>query len=325
MSENTGAAPSNAAPSAPAESGAQVENSTAGQVAQAPADNSGAQSAQVDAIQDAVDSGEISQAEANKMIKKLELKVRGKTITKEIDFSNEDELRNMAQLAEVSKLSMQEKAELEKRFEQILQNGKQDPMDFIAKLYGIDPDELAAMHIEKKIEHLKKSPEVLEKERIEAELKAAREEAKKLKEEKEMAELTKLQQEQLTSLQSEISSAIKAHTKLPDTKYVQQKMANTMLWEANNGFEDVTAEDVAPLVEEEMRKELNALFDQMPEDALEAYAGRKNIERLRKSKIAKAKEVPSVNAVKPVAANVAQEPKKPSSPSIDSKKFWRGR
>lgn len=280
---------------------------------------------QIDAIQEAVDNGEISQAEANKMIKKFQLKVRGKTIEREVDLGDEDYIRQQLQLAEVSKLSMQEKAELEKRFEQILQNGKMDPMRFIQEAFGLDPDELAAMHIEKKIEHLKKSPEVLEKERIQAELQAAREEAKKLKEEKELAEMSKLQQEAMVGLQAEISKAISSHTKLPDTKYVQKKMADAMLWAANNGFDDVSADDVAPLVEHEMREELNALYDLMPEDVLENYVGRKNIERLRKSKIAKAKEVPSVNAIKPTASKHEDNKKSSEQSKIDAKRFWRGR
>lgn len=287
--------------------------------------NSGQASGEINAIQEAVDSGEISQKEANKLIKKFQLKVRGKTIEREVDLSDEDYIRQQLQLAEVSKLSMQEKAEMEKRFEQILMGGKQDVARFMKEAFGIDPDDWAAAHIEKKIEHLKKSPEVLEKERIQAELQAAREEAKKLKEEKEMAEMSKLEQEALSSLQTEISKAITAHTKLPDTKLVQKKMADAMLWAANNGFNDVTADDVAPLVEHEMREELNGLFELMPEDTLEAYFGRKNVDRLRKSKIAKAKEIPSVNAIKPTGAKPAETPKQSDQQKIDAKRFWRGR
>jgi hypothetical protein len=322
MSEmNTGAAAP--AVSTPAESGAPVDNSASEVTSQAGAENAQA-SQQIDAIKDAVDNGEISQAEAAKLIKKFELKVRGKTIEREIDLGDEEAVRNTLQLAEVSKLSMQEKAELEKRFEQILLSGKGDPGRFLKEAFGIDPDDWAAAHIERKIEHLKKSPEMLEKERIQAELQAAREEAKKLKEEKENAEMSKLQQEALTSLQSEISNAIKSHTKLPDTRFVQKKMADAILWAENNGFPGATADDVAPLVEQEMRDELNALYDLMPEDVLENYVGRKNIERLRKSKIAKAKEVPSANAVKQTAAK-AEPPKSAEKQLIDAKKFWRGR
>lgn len=320
MSEIVGGAAAPAV-STPAESGAQVDNSANQVAGQAGAEN--AQATPIDAIQDAVDNGEISQAEAAKLIKKFELKVRGKTVEREIDLGDEEAVKNILQLAEVSKLSMQERAELEKRFEQILLSGKGDPGRFMKEAFGIDPDDWAAAHIERKIEHLKKSPEMLEKERIQAELQAAREESKKLKEEKENAEMSKLQQEALTSLQSEISGAIKTHTKLPDTRFVQKKMADAILWAENNGFPGATADDVAPLVEQEMRDELNALYDLMPEDVLENYVGRKNIERLRKSKIAKAKEVPSANSVKQTAS-IKVEEKKPSQP-IDAKKFWRGR
>lgn len=325
MSESTGAA--SAAPSASAgqESGTVSSESSEISGESGSQDFSGEQGqSQVDAIQDAVDNGQISQADANKMIKKLQLKVNGKVIEKEVDLGDEDFLRNQFQLAEVSKQSMQKAAEQEKLFKQILEGGRKDPMRFIQEAFGLDPDELAALHIEKKIEHLKKSPEVLEKERIQAELQAAREEAKRLKEEKEAAEMTKLQQETMSSLKEEISTAIKAHTKLPDTKYVQQKMAQALMWAEDNGFEGATAEDVAPLVEAEMRKEMNELYDMMPEELIEAMIGRKNIDRLRKSKIAKAKDIPSANAVKPTSVQKVEDNKKPAE-RINAKDFWRRR
>ena len=144
----------------------------------------GESSEQIDAIQDAVDNGDLSQKEANNLIRKLQLKVNGKIIEKEVDLGDEDFLRNQFQLAEVSKQSMQKAAEQERMFRELLGRGGQDIAAFMKEVYGIDPDEWAASHIERKIEHLKKSPEVLEKERIAEELRVAREEAKRLKEEK---------------------------------------------------------------------------------------------------------------------------------------------
>lgn len=322
MSEVSGGAPV-AAPSAPAESGAPVENSISESGSQG--ESSSQASEQIDAIQDAFEAGELTQAEAKSMIKKFQLKVKGKTIEKEYDLGDDDFMRNQFQLAEVSKQSMQEKAELEKQFRHILETGRGNPAQFLKEAFGIDPDEFAAMHIEKKIEHLKKTPEQIEIENMRAELQAAREKEKKTNEEKETLEMSKLQQEALVGLQDEIGKAISAHTKLPNSGYVQKKMADAMLWAANNGFDDVTAEDVAPLVEKEMRDQLNSLFDEMPEDTLELYAGRKNIERLRKSKIAKAKEVPSVNAVKSTSASANRSEAPKVEVKLDSKKFWRGR
>lgn len=324
MSESTGAAPV-AAPSAPAgqESGASADNANISTNVEASQEVS-ANQGQIDAINEAVENGELSEKQAQSMIRKLQLKVNGKIIEKEVDLSDEDFLRNQFQLAEAAKSSMQKAAEQEKLFRQLIEGGKKDPAAFIKEAFGLDPDEFAAMHIEKKIEHLKKSPEVLERERIQAELQAAREEAKRLKEEKEAIEMTKLQQETMSNLKNEISNAIKAHTKLPDTKYVQQKMAQALMWAEENGFQGATADDVAPLVEAEMRKEMNELYDLMPEELVEAMVGRKNIDRLRKSKIAKAKEIPSVNAIKPTVP-VKEEKKSAEQQKIDAKRFWRGR
>jgi hypothetical protein len=95
-----------------------------------------------------------------------------------------------------------------------------------------------------------------------------------------------------------------------------------MLWAMNNGFEDVTADDVVPLVEQEMRSELGRLYDEMPEDALETFIGKKNIDRLRKKRVASVK-VPSVNEIKQTAQSIKASEQKQSSQRIGSKDFFR--
>lgn len=277
-------------------------------------------------LQDAVEAGELSQAEAAKMIKKFQLKVKGQLRDVEVDLSDDNFLKNQFQLAEMSKMAMQEKAEQEKLFRELINKGKGDPLSFIKELYGIDPDELAAAHIEKKIEHLKKSPELLEKERIQEELRQAREEAKKLKEEKENAEMSKLQQEALVGLKEEISSAIKEHTKLPNSDYVQKKFAQALQWAVDNGYPDATAEDVAMSVEAEMRAEYNKLADELPEEVLESFIGKKNLQRIKSKNIAKMKQAPTtLSAVKPTAASVNKPADNKPVEKIHAKDFWRRR
>ena len=104
-----------------------------------------------------------------------------------------------------------------------------------------------------------------------------------------------------------------------------KRVADSMLWAMNNGFHDVTAEDVVPLVEKEMRDELNSLYDELPDEALEAYVGRKTTERLRKRRVAAVKTPASVAAVKPTAASLAASPEanRPKSSPVRSKDFFR--
>lgn len=319
ISSGTGSSPA----AAPAESG----NASASQENISTNSNS-AQSKEIvspDAqaeIQEALENGDAK--EAQRLIKKYDLKVRGKTISREVDLSDDDYLRNQFQLAEVSKQSMQESAELKKAYQKELERFRAKPWEVLEEL-GLNPDELAEMRIQQRIEEMKKSPEQLESEKIRAELQQAREEAKRLKEEKESIEMQKLQEQAAVQINDEISKAISATKTLPNSPYVIKRVADSMLWAMNNGYEDVTAEDVVQLVEHEMKQELSQLYDQMPEEVLEQFIGRKNIERMRKSRVAKVKSTPSVNDIKQTAlsAKAAEAARPREQKRVPAKDFFK--
>jgi hypothetical protein len=273
-------------------------------------------------IQEALESGDSK--EAQRLIKKYQLKVRGKTVEREIDLGDDDFIRNQLQLAEVSKQSMQESAELKKAYQKELERFRQNPWQVLEEL-GLNPDDLAESRIQQRIEEMKKSPEQLESEKIRAELHAAREEAKKLKEEKEHIEMQKLQEQAAVQIHDEIGKAISTHKTLPNSPYVVKRVADSMLWAMNNGFEDVTADDVVALVDQEMRQEMSQLYDEMPEELLEQFIGKKNIERMRKKRVAQVKTAPSVNDIKATAlASKAAEANKPREKSrVDSRDFFK--
>jgi hypothetical protein len=179
MSEsNTGsAAPVESAP-ANAEIGSQ-EISTSNGNAQA-GENLSAEQAQV---QEALENGDAK--EAQRLVKKYQLKVRGKTVEREVDLSDDDFMKNQLQLAEMSKISMQEASELKKAYQKEMERFKSNPWEVLQDL-GFDPDELAELRIQQRIEEMKKSPEQLEKEKYQKELEEARAEAKNLKKKKKL-------------------------------------------------------------------------------------------------------------------------------------------
>jgi hypothetical protein len=316
-----------AAPAAPAASSeaAPVESSEQSNQSQAESSAEGSSvEAAAEQLQEAVENGEISQKEANKLIKKFQLKVDGKTVEREVDLSDEDYIKQMLQLAEVSKSRMSETANIKKAFQSEMGRLKQDPWAVMKDL-GLDPDELAEMRIQQRIEEMKKSPEQVAQEKIQKELQEAREEAKKLKEEKEQLEMSKLQEQAAVQLEEEIMGALDGHRTLPKSQYVVKRIADSMLWAMNNGFGDVSAEDVVPLVEKEMRDELNRFMDEMPEDLMEKYIGQRNIDRLRKRRVSAAKAaVPSVNDIKPTNRSLSAE-KKQEAPKqkIPARDFFK--
>lgn len=252
-----------------------------------------------------------TEAEVNNMIREYEIKVNGKKKSVKIDFNNKEDIVRRLQLAEAGHSAMQEKAELEKMISQELLKAKQNPWDFFKEL-GLDPDELAEMRIQQRIEEMKKSPEQIEKERITKELEEARAKLAKIEKEKEEATMTQLQEKAAVELESDIEAALKNHPDLPKTRKTVVRLADAMLWAMDNGFPDVRIEDVVPSVKAEIQAEINEMMSAMPEELMEMYIGKKNIERLRKQRIAKAKLVQPVEikeVAKPQVKEVKEEKK----------------
>jgi hypothetical protein len=260
-----------------------------------------------EAVEDAIASG-ASEKEVKNLIKEFQLKVNGKVINKKIDLSDENALRNELQLSAAARNAMQESANLKKLYESEVNRLRQDPFSVLAEL-GLDPDQLAEMRIQQRIEEMKKSPEQLEREKIQAELQAAREEANKLKAERESEQFEKLKEQAAAQIETEIEHALDAHKTLPKSRHIVKRIADSMLWAMGNGFDDVTAEDVMPLVEKEWREEMGRLMDDSPEDVLEQLIGQRNIERLRAKRLnaMSASNAKTANSIKPTAGSVQKQ------------------
>ena len=274
-----------------ADSSAPIESNT---------DSGGGQDNSAADIQAAVDSGDLTPKEAQKLIKSYELKVRGKTISREYDLSDDNFMKNQFQLAEMAKQEMQSSAELKKAYAREIERWKANPDEVMREL-GLDPDEWSERRIQGRIEEMKKSPEQLASEKYQKDLAEAREQVKRLEEEKNQSERSKLEQQALSSLEVEIDTALAGHKSLPNSQDTKRQIAEAMHWAMNNGFPDVTASDVIPMVEKDMRDRLNRLYDDMPDEALDSYISKKTQDRMRKKRLASSPVVPSVNAVKPTA------------------------
>lgn len=272
-------------------------------------------------VEDAIASG-ASEKEVKNLIKEFQLKVNGKLINKTIDLSDENAVRNELQLSAAARQAMQESASLKKMYESEVTRLKQDPFSVLAEL-GLDPDQLAEMRIQQRIEEMKKSPEQLEREKIQIELQAAREESRKLKEERETEQFEKLKEQAAVQIETEIEQALDAHKTLPKSRHIVKRIADSMLWAMNNGY-DVSAEDVMPMVEKEWRDEMSRLMDDSPEDVLEQLIGQRNIERLRAKRLntMAAANAKTANSVKATAGSVQRQDQTPKQ-KIKQRDFFR--
>lgn len=275
-----------------------------------------------DVVETALANG-ASEKEVKNLIKEFQLKVNGKMVSKRIDLGDEQSLKNELQLAAAARQSMQEAANLKKLYEKEVGRLKQNPWEVLQEL-GLDPDEMAELRIQQRIEEMKKSPEQLEREKIQAELQAAREEARRLKEERETEQFEKMKEQAAVQIESEIEQALDAHKTLPKSRHIVKRIADSMLWAINNGYNDVTAEDVMPLVEKEWRDEMSRLMDDSPEDILEQLIGQRNLERMRAKRLnaMNTSNIKNAASIKPTTGSVPKQEEKKSE-KIRQRDFFK--
>lgn len=258
-------------------------------------------------IQDAIEDG-ATQEEVQDLIEQFVLKVNGKEIVKEINLNDKDALQRELQMAAAGRQSMQRSAELEKAYADALSELKGDTARALADA-GIDVDSFVKQYVENQIEELKKSPQELAQEKYEKELQQAREAEKKAQEELKKMQYEQVMAEENAKLESEISEALDAYESLPDNPMVRQKIAETMVWAMENGFNDVTAKDIMPTVEKEFIKQQQDLFNSMPVKYIENFIGKANMEKMRENRIAKAKAIPQKPDITEVAKKEVENSK----------------
>lgn len=259
------------------------------------------------------------------MIRELELNVNGKMIKKKIDFNDIESLKREFQIAEANKSGMQKAAEYEKLYQQELKNMKDRPWEYLQKL-GFDPDKMSEERILQKIEQMKKSPDQVAREEKDAEAIKNREEADNYKKELEKERMLRSQEKEQALFFKEKEQALKEYKNLPDTPKVNSKIIEVMVWAIDemikSGVKDprVDVSDVLPVVEAELIKEYNELFEILPDESLEKYIGTKNTDRMRKKRLADMKESPTLK-VTPTAKSTT--PKIKELPKTSARDFFR--
>ncbi len=235
-----------------------------------------------------------------KRLKSLKIKVDGKEFDEELPFEFDDNpetveyLRKNLQLSKVSQKRMSEKATLENEVKRFVEQLRKDPESVLSDpALGLDLKKLAAKIIEKEIEDSKKSPEQLEKEKLQTRLKQLEDEREKEKEEYKTREIARLQEQEYERYDMLMTKALEK-TDLPKSPYIVKKIADYMLMGLKDGI-DITPEDVLPLVRDEMQNDLKEMFAVMPDEVVESIVGKDVFNRIRKKNLAKAKNQPTTS------------------------------
>lgn len=275
-------------------------------------DNSGASAPVAEAVVDnspeAIENEEVGTEvvvkptpEEKKRIKKLMLKVDGEEFEEdlpfEIDEDQADYMKRHLQLSRMSQKRAQYSSQIEKEAHQLIEMLRSDPRKVLSDpAINVDIRKLALEFMEEEIENSKKSPEQLDKERMEAELKSLKEEQKKRQEESSEREKHLLTEKAFQEYDNALTAALEKNPDLPKSPYVVKKMAENMLLALKHKI-DLSPEDIVPIVRAEIQEDLKQMFAVLPEDVIEQLVGKDKISSIRKKYMNKAKAAPLLNAL----------------------------
>ena len=246
------------------------------------------QEGQEAAADQAAAPAEATKAEIKKALKKVPIKYNGKQEEVEFDPEDTEFLARQFQMAKLGQSKAQEFSTLEKLVSDFINELKANPRKVLADpRLGVDMKKIVEEYITEEVENSKKSPEQLEREKAQKELKALREEKEKLEKEYKEKEFARLQEQEYIRYDTQISEALDK-SDLPKSPYIVKKMADWMLLGLQNNI-DVEPQEVLPLVRTEIQNDLKEMFGVMPDELVEALVGKDVITRIRKKSIAKAK------------------------------------
>lgn len=254
--------------------------------------------------------------EEKKLLKTLKLKVDGKEFDEELPFEIPEEhaeyFRKQLQLAKMSQKRAQQTSEMETAVNEFMEMLKTNPRAILTDpSIGLDLKKFATEIIEEEIERAKKSPEQLEKEEMQAELKRLKEERENEKKDADKQALDLKTQQQVEYYDNMISDAIKK-SDLPQSELVVQKMATYMLTALKNKI-TITAEELVPIVQEEIFSDLQALIKALGPEKAEKFIGKEILGEIRKKNVAK------VKAPTPVSKAITETGEKPKQKQDDTK------
>lgn len=251
-----------------------------------------------DLVETPAESKKKAEAAAKRAYK---LKVGGKDV--EVD---ETELLKRAQMGYSADEKWQEAAKMRKQMDSFIGLLQKDPAKALEQM-GFDVDALAEKRLQAKIEEMQKSPEQLEREKLQRELHEMKEKDRQREEEFRAKETQRIQDQYAIELENDISSALDNNSYgFPKTPYVVKRIADTMILAVQEGIrtkndrlKNITAKDVLPIVEQEIKQELHDMYSASPDDVFEQLIGKDRLNKYRRGKIKKTAKPASANDVKP--------------------------
>lgn len=246
-----------------------------------------------------------AKVEAKKTLKRLTLKVDGEEYDEELPFDLPDDpkaieyMKRQLQMGKMGQNRAQHAAGLEKDIIQFFNELQSNPKKALSNPVfkdRLDLKKLAVDIMEEEIENSKKSPEQLEREKLQAELQAMKEERENEKKTLEQREFDRLREKYAEDYDNQITQALEGN-KIPKSAAAVKKIADYMEIAVSAG-KDVSVNDLIPIIREELASDFLQHLNSLPDDQLDQYIPKAIQDRLRKKVVAKAKQSAANPALK---------------------------
>lgn len=258
-----------------------------------------------------------AKAEEKKRLKQLNYKANGKDYSEDLPFEIDDNpevveyLTKQFSLAKAAQAAMQETSSTKKQVDQFVKALKGNTREVLADM-GIDPKQFAAAVLEEEIKKSQMSPEQKELEELRSQKRQMEEERQRLKEQADQENRSKEEQIAYEQISNEIASAIST-TYLPKEPALVKRVAEYMRVANAKGIK-ISAKEVMPFVEQDLKEEHKSILAQLGEDNIEDFVGKDVFKKVRKRNVEKSKATPTTAATaKAGTVEVKKEAKKESS------------
>lgn len=213
-----------------------------------------------------------------KRIKKLQIKYKGKDLEEELPFEIPDTpeareyMQKQLQLAKLSTDNSEQFSQLDKEIKEFVAALRENPKAILSDPdIGIDLKELARSVIEEEIENSKKTPEQVEKEKLQSELERLKKEQEEKVEEYKKRDFDQMQEKAYVEYDKALTTAFEEH-QLPKTPYYIKKVADYMIAGIKAGH-NVQPSDVLPLIDKEVKSDLKQMMEAYPDEVVQQLLG----------------------------------------------------
>ncbi len=260
--------------------------------------------AAVESVEEA--SSAKQKAEAEKKLEKVKRKYNLKVDGKDIEWEGtEEDIQRELQLSQKARKDIQRAKEYEKEVSRLVDLLKNNPAAVLADpAIGIDVKKFAQDIINQELEDQMKSPEQLEKEKLEKELEEFRAKVKEDEDRRKQEDYARAVEKTEADIQEKFIAALD-ESNLPNSPYLVKRMADVMMTALDNE-KKITPKQALNIVQREMKKDISEMFRASKEDILEELLGSDTVKRFNQYQLGKYKKsqsVPSTKSIKDVGAS----------------------